>query len=123
MMPAPPQKKPVVLVVEDQALVRCCVVDQLQDAGFGVIEAANAEQALRAFDEHAEVTTVFTDISMPGRFNGLSLARQVRARRPGVQLIVTSGRSAPDKADMPAGARFLPKPYDCLALKAMIQVA
>src|SRR5437868_97309 len=101
MMPVLPQKKPVVLVVEDQALVRNWVVDHLQEAGFGVIAAADAEQALRAFDEHTEVTTVFTDISMPGRFNGLGLARRVSARRPKVQLIVTSGRSEPDKADMP----------------------
>ena len=123
MMSVPSQNKPVVLVVEDEALLRDCVVDQLQDAGFGVIAAANAEQGLQAFDEHGEVTTVFTDMSMPGRFDGLSLMRQVHARRPSVQLILTSGRSAPHRADMPAGVRFLPKPYDCRALKALIRVA
>jgi CheY-like chemotaxis protein len=112
-----------VLVVEDEALVRGCAAALLEDAGCGVIEAADAEEALRAFEAHSsQVTTVFTDINMPGAFNGLSLARKIFELRPQVQLILTSGRSPPQD-EMPAGGLFLPKPYDAGQLTALIRAA
>ncbi len=122
-MSNPPQANPVVLVVEDEVLVRTCVVDQLADAGFDVISAAEAEEALFAFQNHAGVTTLFTDISMPGRFDGLALAHKIFELRPTVQLILTSGHGEPKKCDMPAGVRFLPKPYDSGSLASLIKAA
>jgi DNA-binding LytR/AlgR family response regulator len=86
-----------------------------------VIEAANGQDAIRQFEDHALVTTLFTDINMPGDFDGLSLAHMISERRPKVQLILTSGRGAPLHNEMPAGGQFLPKPYDCSRLKAMIR--
>ena len=114
---------PLVLVVEDEALVRSCAVSQLEEAGFDVIEAADAVEALREFDGHSCVTTVFTDINMPGEFDGLSLAHKIFKRRPDVQLILTSGRGVPAKSDMPAGGQFLLKPYNCNLLTALIRPA
>jgi DNA-binding NtrC family response regulator len=122
-MLVPHKTQPIVLVVEDEVLVRSCAVAQLQDAGFSVIEAADAEQALREFEENSRVTTVFSDINMPGKFDGLSLAHKIFQRRPNVQLILTSGRGAPRASDMPAGVRFLLKPYDCHALTELIKAA
>jgi CheY-like chemotaxis protein len=115
--------RPFVLVVEDEALVRNCTVAQLEDAGFAVIEAADAEEGLREFEDHALVTTVFSDINMPGAFDGLSLMHKIFRLRPKVQLILTSGRGFPPNAEMPAGARFLMKPYNANQLTALIKAA
>jgi CheY-like chemotaxis protein len=123
MIPISSTHHPVVLVVEDEAMVRTCIAVQLEDAGFAVIEAANAEEALRQFERDDRVTTVFTDINMPGRFDGLALARRVSEMRPKVQLIVTSGRDEPPRAEMPAGVQFLPKPYHWQVLKGLINAA
>jgi DNA-binding response OmpR family regulator len=85
-----------------------------------VIEAADAEEAFRAFQACDGITTVFTDINMPGPFDGLSLVHKVFQLRSSVQLILTSGRGSPPTREMPLGARFLPKPYDCTSLAALI---
>jgi two-component system, response regulator PdtaR len=115
--------RPFVLVVEDEALVRGCTVAQLEDAGFSVIEAGGGEEAMREFEDHALVTTVFSDINMPGAFDGLSLINRIFRLRPDVQLILTSGRDLPFDAEMPLGARFLPKPYFASPLTSMIRAA
>jgi CheY-like chemotaxis protein len=112
-----------ILVVEDEALVRVCTAALLEDAGCRVIEAGDAEEALRAFEAHDQVTTLFTDINMPGPINGLSLAHRIFRMRPRVQLILTSGRGSPSEDEMPAGGHFLPKPYDCHQLTALIRAA
>ncbi len=122
-MPALPSIRPFVLVVEDEALVRDCTVAQLEDAGFSVIEAAGGEEAMREFEDHALVTTVFSDINMPGAFDGLSLINKIFRLRPDVQLILTSGRGLPLDAEMPLGARFLLKPYNSYQLTALIRAA
>jgi two-component system, response regulator PdtaR len=112
-----------ILVVEDEAIVRACTAALLEDAGCSVMEACDGEEALRVFQAHALVTTVFTDINMPGAFSGLSLAHKVFRLRPQVQLILTSGRGSPLESEMPAGGRFLPKPYDCEQLTSLIRAA
>jgi CheY-like chemotaxis protein len=117
------QQTPLILVVEDEALVRACAAMQLEDAGFAVIEAADAEQAMHEFDAHGDITTVFTDINMPGPFDGLSLAHKIHQLRAGVQLILTSGRNPPLESEMPAGVQFLSKPYDSRSLTALIAAA
>jgi len=122
-MPALRRLPPFILVVEDEALVRGCAVAELEDAGFDVIEAANADEAFRQFEDHALVTTLFTDINMPGEINGLSLAHKIAKLRPNVQLILTSGRGTPLESDMPTGSQFLAKPYNCNLLTSLIKAA
>ena len=122
-MADPSRIRPFVLVVEDEALVRDCTVAQLEDAGFTVIEACDAEEGLREFEDHALVTTVFSDINMPGAFDGLSLMHKIFRLRPDVQLILTSGRGVPLGAEMPVGARFLLKPYNANQLTSLIKAA
>ena len=97
-----------VLVVEDDVLVRECAVDELNECGFKVLQAATAPEALLLL-EGVHVDVVFTDINMPGEFDGLGLARRVRQRWPDIAIVITSGRGCPDACV--EGARFLPKPY------------
>jgi CheY-like chemotaxis protein len=106
-----PTEKPVVLVVEDEYLIRTDTVEVLERAGFDTIEAIKADHAIALLEANADVAVIVTDIQMPGSIDGLRLAAVVRDRWPPVGIIVTSGRVAPGDNDLPHGARFLPKPY------------
>jgi two-component system, response regulator PdtaR len=90
-----PHPQPVVLVAEDEELIRLWAADVLQENGFSVLEAANAEAALRVLEARPEVRLLFTDIHMPGAFDGMELARRVHDRWPHVQLVVTSSLARP----------------------------
>jgi CheY-like chemotaxis protein len=114
-------KTPVVLVVEDEQLVRLSAVKVIEDAGFEVIEAANADDAIRILESRRDIRVVFTDIQMPGSIDGLKLAHAVRHRWPPIKIIVTSGHELVAEDDLPEGGRFFAKPYDpmeiCEALR------
>ena len=99
------------LVVEDEALLRFTIADELRDAGFRVFEAKDAEQAIRTLEAHREISVVFTDIDMPGSMDGLRLSAVIRDRWPPVHIIVTSGKVAPGVEALPIGSLFLGKPY------------
>ena len=105
------QKRPVVLIVEDDFLLRMDAADMIKAAGFEVIEAGNADQAIEVLEARPDITVVFTDIQMPGSMDGLKLAHAVRGRWPPIKIIATSGRLHVDEVDLPEGGRFLPKPY------------
>ena len=105
------QKRPVVLIVEDDFLLRMDAADMIKAAGFEVVEAGNADQAIEVLEGRPDITVVFTDIQMPGSMDGLKLARAVRGRWPPIKIIATSGRLHVDEGDLPEGGRFLPKPY------------
>lgn len=107
---------PVVLVVDDEALLRLHASDLLEEAGFDVIEAPNADTAIRILEERDDVRVLFTDVQMPGRLDGMELARQVHSRWPQVVLLVTSGRLALSSDDIPDAGEFLAKPYEPRAL-------
>ena len=115
------QTPPCVLIVEDDALLRTCTILHLKGDGLDVLEAEDAEQALERLRDHPEVTTVFSDINMPGRFDGLALVTKIAKLRPSVRLILTSGRAKP--AGMPEGVRFLAKPYRSDFLTDLIRAA
>ncbi|HEV7283761.1 MAG TPA: response regulator, partial [Kaistia sp.] len=85
---------PVILVVEDEGLVRMAAADDLVEAGFKVIEAANADQAIQMLETHPEITILFTDIDMPGSMDGIRLAHAVRERWPPVKLVLVSGHQS-----------------------------
>jgi CheY-like chemotaxis protein len=104
-------KRPVVLIVEDEFLLRMDAVDMIAAAGFEVVEAANADEAIEILESRPDITVVFTDIQMPGSMDGLKLARAVRGRWPPIKIIATSGQVHIGETDLPEGGRFLPKPY------------
>jgi CheY-like chemotaxis protein len=101
----------VVLVVEDEFFLRINAVLMIEDAGFDVLEAANADQAIEMLEDRPDVHVIFTDIQIPGSMDGLKLAHAVRGRWPPIKIIATSGRVNLRTDDLPEGGRFLPKPY------------
>ena len=104
-------KRPVVLIVEDDFLLRVDAVEIIEAAGFEVVEAGNADQAIEILETRRDITVVFTDIQMPGSMDGLKLARAVRGRWPPIKIVATSGHVNVGEKDLPEGGRFLSKPY------------
>jgi CheY-like chemotaxis protein len=99
---------PTILVVEDEPLVRMLGMLFLSDAGFTVLEASNAEEALQILEADTSVNIVFTDVEMPGALDGFGLARCVHERWPGIGVITTSGRCRPLSG---SDELFIAKPY------------
>lgn len=103
---------PSILVVEDEVLIRLTVADHLRDCGFRVLEAANGDEARRIVEAGETVDLVFTDIQMPGSLDGFSLARWVRANRPGVPVLLTSGYVKSAELAHDLCTEIVGKPYD-----------
>ncbi|NKB84561.1 response regulator [Agrobacterium sp. LC34] len=106
------QKGTTVIVVEDESLVRLDIVMSLEDEGFIVIEASNADEAIAHLNAHPEIRLMFTDIDMPGSMDGLKLAAAVRDRWPPVKIIVASGHRQLSDRLLPVEGKFFSKPYD-----------
>jgi CheY-like chemotaxis protein len=98
-----------VLVVEDETLIRELVAEELEEAGYTVVIATNADKAIAIFEARQDIHLLFTDIDMPGSMDGLKLAAAVRDRWPPVHIIITTGKVRP--LEIPANALFIPKPY------------
>ena len=110
-----------VLIVEDEPLIRMGAVKIIEDAGFEVIEAASADEAIRILECRGDIRVVFTDIHMPGSMDGLKLAHAVRNRWPPIKIIVTSGRDLITEKDLPEGGRFFAKPYDPIEITGALR--
>ena len=112
--------KATVLVVEDELLVRWAITDHLQDCGFKVLGAANADEAIEALERYEGIVhLVFSDVQMPGSMDGFGLAAWVRKHRPGTAVILTSGHAqAKDVAQELCDhiGEIVRKPYDFDAL-------
>jgi len=104
-------ERPVVLIVEDESLIRMDAVNMIRTAGFDVVEAANADEAISILEGRLDITIVFTDIQMPGSMDGLKLAAAIRGRWPPIKIVATSGLLRISEDDLPSGSRFLRKPY------------
>ncbi|MEO7223855.1 MAG: response regulator [Devosia sp.] len=100
-----------VLVVEDEPIIRLGMVSSLEDAGYSVIEASNADEAIMWLAKDSEVGVVVTDVDMPGSMDGIKLAHYVRRRWPPIQLLVISGKVGVKPGELPDGARFMSKPF------------
>jgi CheY-like chemotaxis protein len=105
------KKRPVILIVEDEFLIRMDAVDTIRSGGFDVVEAENADGAISILESRFDITIVFTDVQMPGSMDGLKLAAAIRGRWPPILIVATSGLVEIREDDLPAGSRFLPKPY------------
>src|ERR1700678_241272 len=103
--------QPVILIVEDEALVRLSAVGILEDAGFPIIEAATSDEALEMLEADSDVQLLFTDINMPGTIDGIALARRVHDRWPHIGIMVASANPILKTDGLPAGSRFEQKPY------------
>ena len=109
-------KDNLVFLVEDEVGLRMVAVDGLEDAGYRVLEAGSAAEALQILESRGDVGVLFTEINMPGALDGLSLAELVHRRWPQIKLVVTSGRGLPDDG------RFLNKPYSLEEMTRVIAI-
>lgn len=103
--------KSVVLIVEDEFILRLHAVALIREAGFETVEAPSAEDAIVLLETRLDIRIVFTDITLPG-MDGLRLAAAIRDRWPPIELVLTSGDVLPKPEDLPARGFFLSKPYD-----------
>lgn len=111
----------IVLVVEDDVWQRSLAMDVLEGAGYDVVEAANADEAIAILKTRKDIQIVFTDIEMPGSMDGLKLARAIRDRWPPIELIIASGQHRLDDDQIPSRGKFLSKPYDPDTLTAVVK--
>jgi CheY-like chemotaxis protein len=100
----------VVLVVEDEMMLRMRAVDMVQDAGYISVEAVDADEALAILQSRSDIALLFTDVQMPGSMNGLQLAHAVHERWPPIKIILASGQLKLSGSDIPQDSRFLGKP-------------
>jgi CheY-like chemotaxis protein len=106
----PPKSHDVVLVVEDEPFTRLMAADVLSSAGFAVLEAGSAFEALTILEANEDVAVVFTDVEMPGALDGLELARHIGERWPSIGIVICSGHVS-HMARAEGKYSFLPKPY------------
>jgi CheY-like chemotaxis protein len=93
----------------------------VQKAGFDVLEAGDADEAIAILAVRNDVSLIFTDVHMPGSMDGLKLAHFVRNRWPPVKIVATSGRARIAESDLPEGGRFVPKPYSAAEITATLR--
>jgi CheY-like chemotaxis protein len=109
---------PVVLVVEDEMLLRMRAVDMVEDAGYVPVEAVDADEALAILQSRADIALLFSDIQMPGSMSGLQLALAVHERWPRIKIILASGQLKLSKSEIPENSRFFGKPLDSVEMVA-----
>lgn len=98
--------KPLVLVVEDEILIRLNAIVMLREAGFDTVEAASADEAIVHLETNNLIRIVFTDIDLPGSMDGLRLAAAIRDRWPPIELVLTSGHVRVADMTFRPGANF-----------------
>jgi DNA-binding NtrC family response regulator len=100
-----------ILVVEDEMLIRLIVSEELRDAGYEVVEACDADEALTVLNSLVRIDLIISDVRMPGSMDGLGLLAVVRETSPTLPVIITSGHLGPTWALADGAAQFLAKPY------------
>lgn len=111
MMPLDHSRLPfIVLVVEDEMMLRMKVVDMVEDAGYIPVEAVDADEAMAVLQSRNDIALMLTDVQMPGSMNGLELAHAVHERWPPIKIILASGQLKLSGSDIPLNSRFFGKP-------------
>ena len=100
-----------ILVVDDNAILRMHAAELLRDAGYGVVEAPDTNVALTILEGRSDIRLLFTDVQLPTSSDGLALAEQVQRRWPKILLLITSGGPKVMDEKIPRDGRFLTKPY------------
>lgn len=115
------ERNPIVLVVEDEAVVRVAALAIVEESGFEAIGASSADEAIYALETRPDIRAVFTDVQMPGQMDGVKLARLIRDRWPAMAVLLTSGKTRLVASDLPNGARFVPKPYLAFQIETILR--
>jgi CheY-like chemotaxis protein len=105
-----PQPDPVVLVVEDDVLIRAAAAQYLRGTGFDVLEAVDVDEAVTILRAAGNVRVVFTDVKLAGQRTGFDLLEIIRQDFPHVKVLFTSGVVKADEVER-AGIPFVRKPY------------
>jgi two-component system, response regulator PdtaR len=103
-----------ILLVEDDVLERMSLADQLRSAGYVVLEAWNADEALDLLNRNG-VQVVLSDIRLPGRMDGVELAHVIREQNPRIKIVLASGQSFSTRHWFDTDG-FFPKPYNAVRL-------
>jgi len=111
----------VVLVVEDEMLLRMRAVDMVEDAGFTPVEAVDADEAVAILEARSDIALLFTDIQMPGSMDGLKLAHAVHKRWPPIKIILVSGQLKLANLDIPLDSCFFGKPLEAKVMIAQMR--
>ena len=111
----------VILVVEDEMLLRMRAVDMVEDAGYTSVEAVDADEAVAILESRSDIALIMTDIQMPGSMDGLKLAHTVHDRWPPIRIILVSGQLKLSAAEIPADSRFFGKPLEAAEMISQIQ--
>jgi DNA-binding NtrC family response regulator len=116
---------PTVLIVEDEFLPRAMLSDHLQECGFMVFEAANADEAITTIETGIPIDLVLTDVQIPESMNGFGLAKWIRANKPSISVILASGEATQTEAanELCDHVPFFRKPYDLTAIVTGILTA
>jgi CheY-like chemotaxis protein len=116
MAESPNSSLPIVLIVEDEPLLRMLAVEVVEEAGFVAIEAADPDEAVALLESRPDISVLFTDVNMPGSMDGLKLAHVVRDRRPPMKILVVSGEVRLQHSELPSNSCFVGKPYRAAAM-------
>jgi two-component system, response regulator PdtaR len=117
VMSTPPGKfRPVVLIVEDDTLLRLLAVEVVEEAGYVALEAGDADEAVALLESRPDISVLFTDVNMPGSMDGLKLAHAVRDRWPPIKILLVSGKVRLQPSELPFNSRFVVKPYRAAAM-------
>ena len=111
----------VILVVEDEMLLRMRAVDMVEDAGYTPVEAVDADEAVAILESRSDIALLFTDIQMPGSMDGLALAHSVHKRWPPIKIILVSGQLKLSGSEIPPDSRFFGKPLEANEMIAEIR--
>lgn len=110
----------IVLVVEDEPLLRMAATDMVENAGFFVVQAANATEAIGILETRFDIAIVLSDVDMPRGIDGMELAALIRHRWPPIDIVLVSGHVRPSAGELPDRALFFSKPYrEALVVNAL----
>lgn len=116
-----PINRKIVLVVEDEPILLIHASDIAEEAGFEVLQAMNADEAIRILQNRSDIAIVMTDVNMPGSMDGLKLATCIRDRWPPIDIIVISGHIRVGEVRLFERSAFFSKPYDDRKITAKLQ--
>jgi DNA-binding response OmpR family regulator len=124
ILPNSAERTSTILVVDDEALIRAMLSDYLQECGYKVLEASNADEAILIIEKSdVIIDLVFSDVRMPGSMDGFGLAKWVKVNRTYLPIILTSGdaKKVSSAKELCDDQPFMEKPYDLRAVVARIR--